>query len=169
MQESFWGVKNIAVKEGEYNIFQAIVSGMMINSKHLADIGLFNEALFIDWIDYEWCWRVNRVGFQIIGNANIKIKHKIGDQVKSIGIKKIYLHSNQDRQYYITRNAFYLAIRTNYLTLSQKLAMFIKSFSYIIIYPMLLKPHLSILKLLLRGFYHGLIGNLGKLSVPKDN
>jgi len=46
-----------------------------------------NEDLFIDWVDFEWCWRARKKGYKIIGNANVVITHQLGDAAVTIGRK----------------------------------------------------------------------------------
>ena len=92
-------------KKGIFEIPQAIASGKIINTAHLSEIGLMKEDLFMDWIDFEWCWRATRKGYKIIGNANVVITHQLGEHAADIGFREVNLRSPV-RHYYITRNAF---------------------------------------------------------------
>lgn len=148
---------------GIHDVFHAIASGKIINTKYLNDIGLMKEDLFIDWVDLEWCWRARQKGYKIIGNADVTISHLLGDKNIDIGFREVGLRS-PIRHYYIARNAFFLALRTDSLTIFHRITLFIKSFRYIVGYPILAKPHGENLKYVLLGFWHGIIGKLGKLS-----
>lgn len=132
--------------------------------KALQDIGLMDSKLFIDWVDLEWCWRARAKGYQIIGNADVEIQHQLGDRSKNLGFREVNLRSPM-RHYYITRNAFYLALYSSDLDTWHRINLFFKSFRYIIGYPALSKPHLKNLRAVLLGFYHGLTGRLGKYDL----
>lgn len=148
---------------GKHEVMQVIASGKILNAKYLNNIGLMDENLFIDWVDFEWCWRARKKGYKIIGNADVTIDHQLGDSSKDLGFREVNLRSPV-RHYYITRNAFHLALRDKSLDLPHRIILFFKSFRYIIGYPILSKPHLKHLKYVLFGFYHGIIGKLGKYN-----
>jgi rhamnosyltransferase len=148
---------------GKHEVMQAIASGKILNAKYLNNIGLMDENLFLDWVDLEWCWRARKKGYKIIGNADVIIEHQLGDSSKDLGFREVNLRSPM-RHYYITRNAFHLALRDKSLDLPHRIILFFKSFRYIIGYPVLSKPHLKHLKYVLLGFYHGLLGILGKYN-----
>jgi len=155
--------KQFFPQSGLHEVMQVIASGKILNAKYLNNIGLMDENLFIDWVDLEWCWRARKKGYKIIGNADVVIEHQLGDSSKDLGFREVNLRSPM-RHYYITRNAFHLALRDKSLDLPHRITLFFKSFRYIIGYPILSKPHLTHLKYVLLGFWHGIIGKLGKLK-----
>lgn len=155
--------KRFFPKSGTHEIMQAISSGKILQAKYVRIIGMMEEMLFIDWVDYEWCWRARARGYKIVGNADVVIKHQLGDSSKNLGFREVNLRSHI-RHYYITRNAFYLALYSNDLDILHRITLFFKSFRYIVGYPVLSKPHLTHLKYVLLGFWHGIIGKMGKLE-----
>jgi rhamnosyltransferase len=155
--------KQFFPKHGLHEVMQVIASGIILNAKYLNNIGLLDEKLFIDWVDLEWCWRARNKGYKIIGNADVVIKHQLGDNSKNLGFKEVTLRSHI-RHYYITRNAFYLALYSSDLDLMHRITLFFKSFRYIVGYPILAKPHIANLKYVLLGFWHGLTKKLKKLN-----
>lgn len=163
IQNSLLGFKKIHPTEGLHDVLQTIASGLILNTHHLSDIGLMDEPLFIDWVDLEWCWRARSKGYKILGNADVTITHQLGDTATDIGFREVNLRSPL-RHYYITRNAFHLALRCSHLSRIQRIVLFLKSFRYLIGYPVLSKPHLTHLRYVLLGFWHGIIGRLGKLQ-----
>ena len=158
-----WGWKCIFPDHGLYEIDQAISSGKLINLKLINLIGLMNESLFIDWVDFEWCWRA-RSRFKIIGNANVIINHTLGDSAISIGFREINQRSPV-RSYYITRNAIYLAIYSTSIDITHKYYLLLRSIKYIIGFPILCKPHIQQLVFTLRGAIDGFRGKLGKIVI----
>jgi len=155
--------KKIYPSSGYYEIFQAIASGLILNAKYLKDIGLMNESFFMDWIDMEWCWRAIKKGYKIIGNANVAIEHKLGDYFKTVGGKQILIR-NSMRHYYITRNNTYLALYDNDLDFIYRGFLLIKSFGYLIGYPLLASPFFKNFQYCLLGFWHGVTKKMGKLN-----
>lgn len=160
---SKFGYSKIFPSKGTHDINQAIASGLLIKSRFFEKIGLMNEELFIDWVDYEWSWRVVNLGYKILGNADILIEHSLGDRTINLGLKRVNFRS-PPRHYYITRNAFHLAWRSPYLNIWHRLSLISKGISYIVGYSVLAKPRMSNLKMTLLGFYHSLIGRLGRLD-----
>ena len=163
IKKGILGFKKIYPKNGKHEVFQIISSGMVIKAEFLPNIGLMCEKLFIDWIDLEWCWRAVKKGYKIIGNADVIINHRLGNTSKSILYRSVTLR-NPLRHYYITRNAFYLALRSDSLDFLHKLTLFFKSFRYIIGFTLISEPHFLNFIYTLKGFYHGIIGKLGKLD-----
>lgn len=161
IEKSLFGFKKFYPNEGLHNVFQTIASGCILNVKHLEKIGLMDENLFIDWVDIEWCWRASNKGYKLIGNANVIISHQLGDGSVNLGFREVNLRS-PFRHYFITRNAFYLSLYCKDLGFIHKAILFIKSFRYLLGFPILSKPHFVHLRYTLRGFYHGIKGELGR-------
>jgi len=93
-----------------------ITSGSIINLKLFTTIGGFDEKLFIDEVDLEYCFNSMAKGFKIIQFSNIYLTHSLGKlyyhrSLKNLKTTPRILHSPV-RLYYITRNFFY--IRSKY-------------------------------------------------------
>ncbi len=89
-----------------------ITSGSLLNLKAESKIGGFDEKLFIDEVDFEYCLRSVLKGFQLIQFTNIFLEHNLGETVYRRSFKTTepssrVLHSPQ-RLYYMTRNFFYV-------------------------------------------------------------
>jgi len=160
---SKFGYSFIFPDNGYYEINQAIASGLIIKSATLRDIGLMNDALFIDWVDFEWCWRAISKGYRIIGNANILIEHNLGDEQVHIAHKSMTVRAPL-RHYYIVRNAFYLACYSPYLDFQHRLNLFYRGLFHVAAYSILAKPRFENFKITLLGFYHGVTQRLGRLD-----
>ncbi len=163
IRKSIVGVRKFYPEDGLHEIFQAIASGMILNTKLLSDIGLMREDLFIDFIDLEWCWRARKHGYKIIGNADVIITHQLGDKVINLCGKLITLRSIY-RHYYITRNGLYLALRSDNINMWYRIILFGKSIKYVIGFTVLSRPHIMQFKYTMLGFWHGVIGRMGKLN-----
>jgi rhamnosyltransferase len=89
-----------------------ITSGSILNLKPEAEIGGFDENLFIDEVDFEYCLRSISFGFRIIKFSNILLTHHLGStsyhrSFKTTKLTSRVLHSPV-RMYYMTRNFLYV-------------------------------------------------------------
>ena len=94
------------------NVNHLITSGSVLNLQLMNEIGGFDEKLFIDEVDFEYCLRSVVKGFSIIQFANIFLTHNLGQtsQHRSFKTSKLtqrVLHSPV-RMYYMTRNFLYV-------------------------------------------------------------
>jgi rhamnosyltransferase len=83
-----------------------ITSGSFLNLKLFSLVGGFDERLFIDWVDYDYCLRSILSGYSVCLASNIYLFHVGGTPYKFLG-RKIALYS-PDRYYYIFRNHLYM-------------------------------------------------------------
>jgi len=162
IKKSLWGFSKFYPKSGLYEVFHVIASGMIANTEYLNDIGLMDDDLFMDWVDLRWCWKAQKKGYKIIGNADVLIIHQLGDKALNLWFRKVNLR-DPIRHYYITRNAFHLALRCDSLDVPHRIILFFKAFRYVVGYPLLSGAHSVHLKYILLAFWHGICGKLGKL------
>ena len=91
-----------------------ITSGSLLNLSLFQRIGEFDEALFIDAVDFDYCFRAIIAGFSVIQFSNIYISHLIGDEVDRASIKTLFLIKKKKeihsplRLYYMYRNMLFL-------------------------------------------------------------
>lgn len=89
-----------------------ITSGSVLNLQLFGNVGGFDENLFIDEVDFEYCLRSTLKGFRIIQFTNIFLQHNLGTtsayrSFKSGKMTPRSLHS-PIRIYYMTRNFLYV-------------------------------------------------------------
>lgn len=89
----------------------AITSGCLVNLRVYDKAGSFDEKLFIDYVDFEYCLRLRKMGFSIVQIGKANIYHQLGKLEKRKFIfKKIYVTNHSPiRYYYRTRNRLYVA------------------------------------------------------------
>lgn len=91
-------------KTGIHAVDTVITSGMLIDRQKINNVGLFNENLFMDFVDTEWCMRAKSKGFTVYGNFDVQAPaHPIGGEPLSILGFKFPLHS-PERHYYMAHN-----------------------------------------------------------------
>lgn len=84
-----------------------ISSGSVVAAEVFQQVGLMEEAFFIDYVDLEWCIRCRRAGVPIRVVPSAIMPHAIGNKVVSNGPLTTFVHSPV-RAYYRLRNAFLL-------------------------------------------------------------
>jgi rhamnosyltransferase len=90
-----------------------ITSGSLIRCEVLCDIGGFEDRLFIDSVDHEFCMRMRKSGWKVIEHRGVVMPHSIGaaTQHRVLGLRIICTHHPPIRRYYITRNLLEVAVR----------------------------------------------------------
>lgn len=89
---------------------KVMTSGNIINLHIWKKIGKFNESLFIDEVDHEFCYRLCDASFKILEFQNVIMCHTLGKVRRTI-LPRPCKHSGV-RLYYIFRNMTY--VKNNY-------------------------------------------------------
>ncbi|AUJ29490.1 glycosyltransferase [Liquorilactobacillus hordei] len=85
---------------------ELISSGSVIQKNIFFDVGFFYEKLFIDFVDYEWCWRARKKGYKVFIEETTELHHQIGiDKNKKVIGRNII---PPFRLYYVFRNCICL-------------------------------------------------------------
>jgi rhamnosyltransferase len=104
-----------------------ITSGCLVSRAVLEDVGLMDEGLFIDYVDFEWCFRGAQKGYHFYGIPAATMNHTIGDDFRRVwmmGWRKKAVHS-PIRVYYQNRNTL-LLLRMEHVPLAWKLSRLLK-------------------------------------------
>ena len=97
-----------------------ISSGSLVPIAALDALGDFDESLFIDSVDLEWCCRARSEGHALYGVCGARLDHRLGDCRRRVaGGLALVVHS-PERIYYMTRNRLLLYQR-GYMPLKWKL------------------------------------------------
>ena len=88
----------------------AITSGEIVKTDVYRKIGLYNELLFIDYVDGEFCCRVYQAGFVTLRVPNALLKHRLGHPTTKRFLWKTALVPNYPplRYYFMARNSIWL-------------------------------------------------------------
>lgn len=144
-------------------ILVTMTSGNLVSVVNWRAVGRFMEELFIDYVDFEFCLRGNRLGYKLLECPLAVLNHKLGLPTQHGLFGKVVSTTNHNavRRYYSARNRTWLYRR------------------YIVIHPAwvimdavaMIKEWLKILffekhrirkgKAVIYGIYHGLSGRLG--------
>lgn len=107
--------RNCHLKQKEYKqpyevIKKCITSGCLTNVATCVEIGLFDEKLFIDSVDYDMCYSMQEAGYKIINVHFIGLLHEVGrsERHSILGFEFAVTNHSALRKYYISRNSTYL-------------------------------------------------------------
>ena len=83
-----------------------MASVSFIPNKRFEEIGLMREDFWIDYIDYEFSFRVRKQGYKILGVGGARLNHRLGitQQIKVLGKTFSYQVHPAFRRYTIYRN-----------------------------------------------------------------
>lgn len=105
-------------------VLTLITSGSILNLSLTKNIGPFNEALFIDFVDAEFSYRLIQNGYVNLMFSNIVLNHALGTLVegRSLGNlkKSMRIIHAPIRVYYIVRNGMYLLFKAKGFTFPMK-------------------------------------------------
>lgn len=138
-------------------------SGTLISREAFLKIGPMMDALFIDGIDHEWCFRAYHLGFVIKVSDGVEMNHNMGDiGVKFFGEYKP-IHRSPFRHYFIVRNSIYLA-SLSYIPLRWRVVELIKTVRRIFVYSFVSSNRVESIQLMLKAIYDGIFKKLGPLK-----
>lgn len=91
-------------------IDECISSGSMTSIESWEAVGGFDEDMFIDGVDFDFCWRIRQKGYGILLIPSVRINHEIGDaRIHSIlGHEFLVFNHSAFRKFYIAQNIVYM-------------------------------------------------------------
>lgn len=153
-------------KENYIKINQVISSGSLVPKSTYELVGEMDDGLFIDAVDFEYCWRIIEQELLLIKNLDAKIAHKLGDGTKKIfGFIDVIIPS-PIRHYYQTRNLF-LLLNRKYVPIYWKISNLIKLLLKLIFLPFILKQRKKRLEYIFQGIKDGLSRKGGRIDIAK--
>lgn len=141
-----------------------ITSGSLFSPRAFEVAGYFNEGLFVDYVDVEFCLRLGSRGYQIVEVPSAEILHQIGKLEENVLMGRFVhpTHHPPLRRYYQFRNAMllhrqYRKSRRSWYRKNQLLLL--KSLILILRYE---RRRLQSLIQIMKGVFHGLAGRAGR-------
>ncbi len=98
------------VSEEYSEIFTAITSGCLCNVAILKSVGGFDSKMFIDYVDFELCLRLQKNGYKIIQSQKSVLCHYLGESKIHylFGLPIISTNHSPLRRFYYARNKIYI-------------------------------------------------------------
>lgn len=148
--------------EHYFKATEIITSGMVFYLQDVVDIGGFRDDFYIDWGDFELCWRALKNGKHIYVDSNIQMSHEVGVNYIKI-LNRILPISSPLRNYYQTRNITYVLLHK--LTPKNRclaIYFFIRRMLNVFINIIFIAPRYKRLKFSFKGYLDGVRGRLGE-------
>jgi rhamnosyltransferase len=91
-------------------VLSVMTSGNLLNLTVFKKVGDFKEEFFIDYVDHEYCLRLNKHNYRVLVIGSANLQHRLGDtKINKLLWKTIkYTNHNYIRRYYITRNRLHV-------------------------------------------------------------
>lgn len=136
-----------------------ISSGCLVRMSVFDEVGLMRDELFIDYIDVEWCFRAQSLGYLVFICPKTKMAHSIGDSRLSFFGRTISVHSAM-RRYFLIRNCFFI-MRKSYIPLGYKCREIVFNILRCIIGVSISKDKVGYLKFIYSAIIDGVLGRFG--------
>jgi rhamnosyltransferase len=137
----------------------AISSGSAIHKDVFESVGLFEEKLFIDYVDTEWCLRCYSKGYNIFIDTSVEMLHEIGDRTISFLSLNVPVHTPL-RRYFRLRNAIQM-LRYRHVPKLYAITEILYCLIHHTIIMFSSKNKLEYFKSLIQALKDGILGKLG--------
>ncbi|ULT56455.1 glycosyltransferase family 2 protein [Neobacillus drentensis] len=141
---------------------QTLSSGSLIPKDAFIGIGGMEEDLFIDLVDYEWCWRAEKQGYSTYVTNDVKMAHRLGEDRyhflgKSIGVPSPIRH------YYQFRNTLEM-LKRSYVPLNFKVKYIPILLFKFFFFSLFVKPRAVRFRMMVKGTMDALRGVKGNIN-----
>lgn len=137
-----------------------ISSGSLIPLAVLDELGAMDDALFIDNVDMDWCFRASAAGYALYGACTARLRHRLGDARRRVpGLSRgIVVHSPR-RLFYMMRNRVLLYRRayTPRRWVAQDIP---RVLAKLLLFALLVPPRRENLRCMLAGLRAGIAGRM---------
>ena len=91
------------------DVQRCITSGSFMKIEACIQSGMFDEPMFINYVDYDMCFSMRESGYRIIKCNFDGLLHELGNTVvkKVLGVEFIVTNHGPLRRYYFSRNIIY--------------------------------------------------------------
>jgi rhamnosyltransferase len=172
-QIGIYGVNSISLSGPEFSSTNALLevtdtisSGSIYPLSVFKQCGLFKAELFIDAVDYEFCYRVKRLGYKTVICTDVLMNHELGYPEKTrFGFSTV--NYSAFRTYYILRNqiavwrAFPDLFQHKYKVTLVKDHLLLRSIKIVLAE----KDKINKLRAIIVGTIHGLKGRTGYYKI----
>lgn len=139
-----------------------ITSASLMRTYVYEKISGYEDRMFIDWVDFDICLQVRKVGYKVVRLNYDGVLHEVGKGKNVNFLGKSYISYNHPvfRQYYMARNHFYLVKKhPEYISLKNEIKKEIRFWMIIMLFE---KNRCDKLKARMRGIKDAIKMN------PKD-
>lgn len=99
--------KHKALLKRKRNRYEVITSGNLVSVWAYQAIGGWDDKLFIDYVDTDFCLRMIKAGYSVVQCDDALLRHNLGNKKTHLDCS-FYLNRNPERIYYMVRNGCYI-------------------------------------------------------------
>ena len=109
------GEKRDKLKKKYQMLESCITSGSLVSLDAWFAVGGYDEYLFMDFVDFDFCIRLEKEHYRIIQKNSLTMEHELGkSEERRLLVKKVdVMNHSAERKYYITRNRIYCEYKYN--------------------------------------------------------
>jgi rhamnosyltransferase len=140
-------------------------SGNLLNLDAYKQVGPFIDELFIDYVDVEYCLRLNDNGYKVIRLNDAILKHNLGSIDKRRFLFRYVAVTNHSplRLYYRTRNRFYVLSKYKFKFPFFSMYNFLRLFMETLKIVCFERERIEKIRMMIKGYSHYKKNNYGKL------
>jgi len=142
-------------KKNTFIDFQ-ITSGSLIKKEVFNNIGYKDEHFFIDYIDFDYCFRLRTFGYKILLSKDALMFHSLGEKSTKAGVS--FIQHSSERIFYQVRNRLILMKRFKknfpFFIVNESKNMILKFFKIIILEDEKKQKLINYFKGLIDGLFH---------------
>jgi rhamnosyltransferase len=154
---------NILEENQFFYVSATLSSGSLISKDAYESVGGMNDSLFIDVVDFEYCWRLRDNGFMVVRCANAQLAHRQGDGSKRIfGLVSVGIPA-PIRHYYAFRNTIFL-LGSDSAPLYWKVSSVVKLILKFVLYRFIFEDGLNRYKFMKQGIADGVNGKMWRID-----
>ncbi|QSF44111.1 glycosyltransferase family 2 protein [Paenibacillus tianjinensis] len=140
---------------------KTLSSGSLIAKETYQIIGGMEVGLFIDLVDWEWCWRAREKGYETYIIADSIMAHRLGEGRRELAGFGIGIPS-PIRHYYQFRNTL-LLFKRSYVPIKFKIKYSLVLIFKFFYFPLFVSPRKERLKWITKGVVDFIIGKTGSI------
>lgn len=141
---------------------KTLSSGFFSSIEAINTVGFKNEDLFIDLVDWEWCWRAKSLGYKTYVDTTLKLPHMLGEGHKNFLFFKLGIPA-PIRHYYQYRNALLLN-KMKHVPLKWKIKRTLIHLLKPIFFLCFYNKRIERFKYFAKGIKDGILGRSGKIK-----
>lgn len=144
-------------------VSRVITSGNILNLNSYKVVGGFDNDLFIDEVDHDFCFKIIKEEYRIYQFSDIFLKHKLGNpkKVKILNKSVTVMNHNYIRKYYIIRNR--CIMKKRYPEYTRDYTKF--NINALVIVILVEEDKLRRIKYMLKGYLDYKKNKLGKIDI----
>lgn len=166
VEHSYANQETYAPSEPFCFVESTMTSGNIVNIDAWEKVGCFDNELFIDYVDHDFCLKCCNQGYKILQSKRAQLKHALGACSEEKFIYRSFKVTNHNhiRRYYNTRNRMIIYRRYFCSHRQWVIADFKALIKELVKLIFIEKDSLRKMWYVNKGLFDGLRGRLGKIS-----